>query len=66
MVPKRYQCEDGYNLGQKVRNIRAGLIKLSQEATDQLNAIGFAWNVSRNGSQVFENGDYDESESDIQ
>lgn len=60
-VVQSYECEDGYKLGQKVRSIRKGKIKLSKDQEKQLNEIGFMWSVAKK----YKNDDLDEIESNI-
>ena len=50
LVPSNYECVDGYKLGQKVGTIRKDYKtgQLTQEQIDQLNEMGFMWDVRAN------------------
>lgn len=49
-VPRGHM-EDGFRLGRWVANKRANQRKLSVEHLNQLNELGFVWNVSRGRSR---------------
>ena len=66
LVPQRYFCKDGYKLGQKVTDIRAGVkplkedqkykgIKLDDEQKQRLDEIGFIWDVRQAEFEDFYN-----------
>ena len=45
LIPGAYNCQDGYPLGQKVSNIRAGNITLNEEQKQIITNVGFVWIV---------------------
>ena len=49
-VLSTFTCSDGYELGQRVCSIRLGGRKLTEEQRAILDAEGFIWNVSREGT----------------
>ncbi len=48
-IPIRYVCPDGYILGVKMKNIRLGRTKLTNEQKEVLNKIEFNWDSKREG-----------------
>lgn len=51
-----FVCADGYNLGIKLRRIRHGYIKVTEEQIILLNELGFIWNLKDfNKEKSFDN-----------
>lgn len=47
LVPREYKCKDGYKLGEKVHNVRQGIIKLEEEQEQSLKDIGFVQDAKK-------------------
>ncbi len=55
-VGQSYVCKDNYKLGQKITNIRAGVIRLTDQQKAKLGEMGFIWDArSFNFDEFYQN-----------
>lgn len=46
LVPERFNCTDGYPLGQRVQSIRKGTITLNDDEKEELDKLGFVYAIN--------------------